>query len=290
MSITLTTIPEQTADWPKWLDRQLMEFRLSDLVDELNLINPLDNRSPLSLDKVITDSQRDQVLQSGTAALSLEQLQILLGHPETLLDLQELVLEFGGDYWNQFPPSSDIQNLSAAVFEKLNQSADSGQSPDVVRPGQVVSSSPRGRLTWILTTIAAVLLAVTVYQMQPMVPTGLSNPALLTANAESAQEWFDAVADAGQQWSTQDLSDTPKLLAAIQETSDACGRLIANPHPVLNGEERDWFVQKCQNWKTKLDDTHAALLAGNLNYDDARQQANGIMTRLVDVLKAGPNA
>jgi len=292
MSITLTTIPEQAADWPKWLDQQLMELRLSDLVDELNLINPPDNRSAVSLDQVITDSQREQVLQSGTAALSLEQFRVLLGHPETLLDLQEQVLEFGGDYWNQFPPSTEVQHLSTAVFDKLNLPPNEAQplesSPSVAAPVDSNPSTRRSRLTWIVATIAAALLAVTVYQLQPGPANGLGNPALLTANAESAQEWFDAVAEAGQEWSTQDLQNSSELLTAIQETSEACGQLIANPNPVLNPAERAWFVQKCQNWKTKLDDTYAALSSGDLSYADAKTQADGIMTKLVDVLKAGP--
>ena len=34
--MTLTTIPEKTVDWPAWLDGQMVDRRLGDLIDELS--------------------------------------------------------------------------------------------------------------------------------------------------------------------------------------------------------------------------------------------------------------
>ena len=83
--------------------------------------------------------------------------------------------------------------------------------------------------------------------------------------------------------------DEDKLLSSIGDVSDACQVLIDNPHAILTDSERSWFVQKCQNWKTKLDVTATDLRSGALSFEDARTQADGIMAKLVDVLNAGPS-
>lgn len=303
MSITLLTIPESSADWPAWLDRQLMEFRLLDLIEELQLLksepnsepNAAANQTPVTLANVVDTDQQARVLESGTSVLSVPQFQLLFGHPLLLLELQERILEAGGEYWNRFGLSPELQAMSDRILKKLDLSADT-QSSDfgsAAQSGPASSAGPRGnrrKLMWLASSLAAVLLMISFLQRTPELaePTGLSNPALLAADVQTAQQWFDLVADAGKMWQTEPHQNSEQLLQALSETSEACGRLIANPHPILDAAESAWFVTKCQNWKTKLDDTYAALTTGDLSFLEAKTQADGIMNKLVTVLQAGP--
>jgi len=290
MTITLTTIPDTTADWPNWLDRQLVGARLGDLVEELRVSGAAPESKSATLDQILTANQQQNVLTSGTSVFSTEQFRCLFGNPDALLQLQERVLEADREFWRSVPRADAVAFQSNRVFGSLNlQSTDSNQlATDTT--DSTPTRSGHG-MFWLVSTVAAALLAVTIWQNQANVGehNGLANPALASMEVESAQQWFDAVADAGAEWEQHDELDKDELLASIKDVSDACQKLIDNPNSVLEDAERKWFVQKCQNWKTKLDDTYADLQSDSLSLEDARTQADGIMTKLVNVLKAGPS-
>lgn len=311
MSIILLTIPETSADWPEWLDQQLMGSTLVHLIDELQLLSSTvapkasdsaadqnqteATTSEVTLADIADAEQLNQVLESGTSAFTINQFQLLFGHPELLLDLQQRILESGGEFWRRFELPTEMQAMSGRILQKLDlrESPRSSNARPASPGGAASTAGPQGdrrKLMWLASSLVAVLLLIGMLQLMPEVaqPAGLSNPALFTAEVQSAQEWFDLVAAAGQTWQTEQHLDAEQLLQALSETSEACDRLIANPHPVLNSAQQTWFVTKCQNWKTKLDETHAALSAGELSFQEAKAQADGIMSKLVTVLQAGP--
>ena len=288
MTLTLTTIPEKTVDWPAWLDGQLVDRRLGDLIDELSQIADVAEHDSVQLAAIVTPEQLHGVCQFGTAVLSVQQSCCLFGNPAALLQLQELILKNGSEYWDDLARSHDLQLQSNRIFAGLPLQPSPNRLPaDAAEP-----QTRRGRLPWIVSAVGVALLAVTLWQNQPAGDAhwGLGNPALLSSTAKSADDWFRAVATAGKEWQGRDLSDKDKLLSSIKDVSDACQKLIDNPNSGLTDVERTWFVQKGQNWKGKLDSTSADLQAGKLTLDAARTQASGIMTKLVDVLNTGPSA
>jgi hypothetical protein len=139
MSIILTTIPESSADWPAWLDRQLMQFRLVDLIEELQLLSSTPNTETMSgtsanasqtevavaeltLADIADAEQMNQVLESGTSAFSVTQFQLLFGHPELLLELQQWILESGSEFWQRFESSPEMQAMSDRILQRLKLS------------------------------------------------------------------------------------------------------------------------------------------------------------------------
>ncbi|MGD9855667.1 MAG: hypothetical protein AB7U20_12040 [Planctomycetaceae bacterium] len=73
----------------------------------------------------------------------------------------------------------------------------------------------------------------------------------LTTLAHSADEWFNKRPKAGD--------DVAKR---IQDFSHGCQMLIEAPHTPLTPEDREWLVERCKAWQSKLDSHLAALNAG----------------------------
>lgn len=286
MTLTVITIPDNTADWPGWLDAQLVGCSLMDLVDELRLVTDSEPAEPLLA--IVTPQQLLEVLGSGTSVFSIEQFRCLFGNPAGLLQLQEQILENGSAYWDRLGRSEKSVLQSNRVFEAVMQRA-----PSTMPSANTSASFSQRRRGWFLgaTAVAVALLAVMLWQSDPGSDAtwGLSDPALLSSNAETAEDWFRAVAVAGEQWSGRDLSDQKQLLSSISDVSIACQQLIDNPSRVLSPAEKSWFVMKCQNWKTKLDVTAADIQDGKLTLEAGRSQSTAIMAKLVAVLKAGPS-
>ncbi|MCA9082036.1 MAG: hypothetical protein KDA58_15850, partial [Planctomycetaceae bacterium] len=160
MSLVLSTIPEQPADWPEWLEQELVGQRLAELIAELQTIHGATAEAPLSLSQICGDQLAD-VAERGLQVLSPQQMQQLLKSPAALLELQEHVLIEGGAYWltKSQQQQADWQQHDAweAVAAQVSQAGRGGNA----------GTSRRSTLMVLAGLAAALVLGLTVWLSQP---------------------------------------------------------------------------------------------------------------------------
>lgn len=289
-------IPEQADALAGWLERQLVGLDLAELVAELEAIHPA--AAPLPLDDVL-GGQRDEVLRRGLGALPAAALRQLLRQPRLLLQLQELVLEYGGPYWGEVDAGGELE-LAMHRGEQRLMTAVREQRPaappaPVVRPAEAVTAWYRRPSVVSLATAAAVLLAVGGYWFWqgrtsqttgpgPVAekPWGWNKPDALPKD-KPAPEYLNALAEAGREWFKQQPDDAPGVAKRIGEFRQGCSRLILAPHQPLGDEDRKWLVERCRVWAKKLDYQLVALEQGE-DPVQVRTEVDRIVNTLVDAL------
>lgn len=105
--LVLSAFPALRTDLGHWLERQLVGGRLGDLIAELAAVHFATARLKVYLPPLLRGHRKAAVLNAGFAGLSERRHIALLRHPRLLLDLQELVLAFGGKYWDSVRPGDD---------------------------------------------------------------------------------------------------------------------------------------------------------------------------------------
>ncbi|MEO2018062.1 MAG: hypothetical protein ABGZ53_27230 [Fuerstiella sp.] len=292
MTVHVLTIPDDHSQWADWLEQQLVGLHLHELVDELQVVREADSEATESnsLQLVLSTEQLRAVAESGLSRLGVTKVQQILQHPDCLLELQEHLLVNGGKYWNSIERSDDLLSAVERVryrTEASIQAAESGEK-SVSAPTSATATGRR-QIGWLLSTAAVLFVGVMVWQQQPS-PSGrvLGLAGLLANNVTSSAEYLNRIADAGEAWFGQTPRDSSDLIVLLREVSQDCQILIDADHQALTSSEREWFVTKCRNWKTKFDETLANLESGQLTFDEARSQADTVMMKLVTVLREGP--
>ncbi len=294
MTVRIITIPDDQTQWPGWLEQQLVGSHLRDLIEELRIVNGLDSsfHANTPLGEILTEKQLADIAASGIAAVGVPIVSELMSNPDALLDLQEYVLINGGSYWQNVPVDSQLKSLIERVRTKLA----AGRGSDELSNRQTSvdgkpSTTKRYSLAWVASVAAMLLIGVFVWRMQPH-SSGhiLGTPGLVTNNTVSSAEYLQRIANAGENWFQEDRSETPNLMALLEDTSHDCQILINARHDALTPEERDWFVTKCRKWKGEFDATLASLKSGTITVETARSQSDLTMTKLVAALRSGPTA
>lgn len=263
---------------------------------------------------ILDEQQLSKVLNQGLRELSFVQIQSFLSSPTALLELQEAILLGDGGYWDKFMQANataDDQRALSQVWQQISSTlsqpeeasadtqtgtiaaATATPATDVVSPAASAQQTKSRGLRWqsaVAVISAAVLLAMAFWPEVGQQPSGriLGSPGLLVADMPSSQAYFQRLAAAGNKWFDVQIQDSEQLTQLLQEVSHDCQILIDAEHPQLAAEERDWFVQKCQNWKNKLDEVRVALTSQQMSFSAAEEQADAIMLKLVNVLNAGP--
>ena len=297
MTIRLLTIPDDPAQWSTWLEQQLVNVYLNELVEELQLNPRPGQSSELPLSQIVDDDQLSEVVHKGLTVLRLEQIQELLANPASLLELQENVVQADERYWNSLPATGQAQDAVDRVRGRLTDIPKQDPNRIVKEAPAIGSQKDIGKarslraLAWIVTAAAVLVFGVFFWPD----PSGLSGrilgtPGLVANDVSSSAEYFERLADAGNQWFDETPRNRNDLVVLLREVSSDCEILINAPHEALTNDERAWFVEKCENWKQKIDQTLAALEAGDMDFDSAQRESDKIMLKLVNVLKAGPNA
>ncbi|MBL8819711.1 MAG: hypothetical protein JNL58_27040 [Planctomyces sp.] len=286
MTIFITTIPDDPKEWATWLEQHLVGLRLRDVIDELRLL-PGSASTPLN--GLLDQKQLLQVRQRGLSALSVNQVRALLGSPESLLELQDDVLLRGSDYWASLPPSAEVQHAADRVRKRLGKSPIAKERAAVPAAKPDIKHRSRG-LSIALTSVAALLLiGLLTWQIQPRGSGSiLGQPGLLANDVSSSAEYLNRIANAGSEWFNQNPRDSAELVTLLENVSNDCQILIDAEHKALTPKDRDWFIEKCENWKNKFDTTLASLQSGQLTFDAAKAEADKTMMKLVNVLREGP--
>lgn len=118
----------------------------------------------------------------------------------------------------------------------------------------------------------------------------LGQPGLLANDVSSSSEYLNRIANAGSEWFDQHPRDSAELITLLENVSRDCQILIDADHQRLTPEERNWFVEKCENWKNEFDTTLASLQSGQLTFEAAKAEADKTMTKLVNVVREGAPA
>ncbi|MBM83384.1 MAG: hypothetical protein CMJ78_22730 [Planctomycetaceae bacterium] len=72
-------------------------------------------------------------------------------------------------------------------------------------------------------------------------------------------EYLNRIADGGEQWFNKRPKDRVELSQRIREFSLGCGRLIEARHSCLSEADRNWLLDRCLAWSTKLTEEQARL-------------------------------
>lgn len=178
MKLHTLEIPDDPILLAEWLEGHLMGLQLGPLVTELEVLGGTDKETTHSL-HAIPDEQLSIVLQLGLRSLAREQLRQLLRQPRSLLELQRLVLEEGGTYWDTVPRSSKQEQNSRQTWRHVERTLAASASPGQTVPSSAHRAWYLAGVGWLAATAAAIALCVFVdqaHQLQSRV--GLQNAAI----------------------------------------------------------------------------------------------------------------
>jgi len=254
MRLIALEIPDDQARLPGWLEEQLLGLDLAALVAELQAAHAPARGAGTPLGDVLGQN-RGAVLEKGLSALPPARLRLLLRQPRLLLDLQELIVVEGGEYWRKTTREDrESRQLVDRGWSRLDAFLRSGGA-DLDTGRAAASTSPWYRRSWVvsLATAAAVLAGVFVYERsRPPAGWGWSRPGALRQDL-SPRAYLNLLANEADEWFTK-RPEQPALLARrISELRQGCSALILAEHQPLSSEDRQWLVKTCREWATELD-------------------------------------
>jgi hypothetical protein len=307
-------LPDERSEWPVWLEQQLMGFNLPKLCKQLVTLG---GKHPpqLTLSELL-GNQCDAVLQQGLrGSVPDNQIQLLIQNPALLLELQDIILEEGGDYWTQVRPTPAVsQSLetvrgkvlsqirsntepSSAVDQALNpglsDATERGSAPDLRRAESFENNKKReGSWYWIgalLATAAAVLVIV----MNPFQPPRDQGEFFAAAELRTPAGTVDAtlsrIADRIEKdWNQKPVTDNASLLNRLITFRDSCdhlidGRLDAALQGLPDAKLTD-LKERCKKWKGQAE-TMIADLQGESPSENLKEKADELMGRLQKILR-----
>jgi hypothetical protein len=83
---------------------------------------------------------------------------------------------------------------------------------------------------------------------------GWAKPAGIPRETQKPAEYLNALASTSEEWFHKRPDDAAGVAKRINEFRAGCSQLIFSPHASLAQADRDWLVEKCRAWATKLDD------------------------------------
>lgn len=287
MNLVCLDIPDDPADWPNWLERQLVGLDLGDLVVQLEMFVDRPAEPKPKLDDVCGPAM-DDVLRSGLSPLSDEQIRTLLKHPRLLLELQQRVLIEGGEYWSSVPITEEHQRRVADGKGQILARIEAELPHEVPPQPSSSSGSSRGRIALLpLVAIAAMLLiAVSLWLSRPAGPTwGFDRGGLLTADIPP-DEYLQALAEAAGDWFNKRPETQADLAQRLREFSHGCETLINAPHPQLSPDDREWLIDRCRAWQEKIENHLAELETGVKQLRQVRDEADATVEQLMEALQS----
>jgi hypothetical protein len=292
MSLVVMTLPDEPAELPAWLERQLTGLDLARLIAELTAVHGPGAAGP-ALEEVL-GPHLPAVMSRGLSALPQPLLRTLLTRPALLYPLQELVLAEGGPYWDALLQDND----------QLGEMAERGRRSLMAMPpagaGAVVPSTdkpPRARPTWYarpwvvsLATAALVLLAVGAWRwwqgpQQPAVAQGWGwdRPGALPQDV-TAEAYLNALARSAEEWFNKRPETAPELARRILELRQGCSNLLLAEHSPLKEADRRWLRERCRKWAAKFDAALVRLEEGK-DVLAVRQEVDETVERLARALR-----
>lgn len=295
-------IPADRADQVNWLESELLGTELHALVAELQAVHG-DATRPVAL----SDETLAKVRERGLGMLTNAQFSELLRQPTQLLELQQDVLEHGGQYWSRVAPPSDL-----AIKDRLHkaQPVVSDIQSQYTRP-----STWQSHAAWALVASIATAAAVLLIVRPNNTSVTAKNPSTVVATTETAPitdsgpAWGFAKFATGIQTSEQDLQPPLDRAAYLRELAKAaeawtnkrpvtqetlarrigefrmgCSAILLATHGPLPESDRKWLRTRCQSWATALDRHLAAVEAGG-QVDVIRAEVDATVVKIAAALQ-----
>lgn len=310
MSLRVLQIPDAIANWPAWLESELVGIQLYDLVQELELLSRTEPKTN-SLDESLGDS-RQAVLEKGLSSLNTNQLRTLLRNPQQLVELQELVFVEGGDYWQSVPRSDSLQTIVNqqwhALASELSASLESKQQ--TIEPPLIVGASePKepvvrlanesnvdgrpnadstvfGRRTVVwpaLAALAACLLLATIPFFRSSESGQFFAHASIQKSSLVGKEYLELLTDTIRtDWNNQPI-EPGGVRDQLIAMRDSCDVLLDSDLRQLRPEVAAELKTRCGKWRTKFNDALDQLASG-VDPHSVQTEANQTIEKLLEVL------
>lgn len=282
MNFTSLDIPDDDDALAAWLERQLVGLELGNVVAGLRAFADRSLTQRTLADWLGQDHAH--VLSRGLTALPRERLRELFQSPRLLLELQELVLSQGGDYWRTVPRDAAHERLVGESWKSIATKVEPAATASVAQPER----TPHSRRAWLLSSAAALLVgAFAGWQVitRRVTPPdwGFDQSGLLTADIPPA-EYLQRLANAASQWFNRRPEDAADLRQRIQEFRHGCDTLQAASHPQLAAADREWLLERCRVWAGKLDG-HLRDLNSGKDVSTVRSEADDTINKLMAALR-----
>lgn len=300
------SLPNERTEWAVWLEQQLIGTELKKTIEQLVVLGG-NNPAAISLEDWLGDD-RSIVLERGLQEdFSQSRIESLVRNPTLLLELQELVLLEGGEYWLRVPMSRLQQDNADSVIKKMvsqiaqgllpvtvqtntrsNQDLISKQAGNsdkqIVRATATAEKGNRARW-WISAYIVAAAAAITLFVFNPFalfqedrffaaleLQSAVATPQLaLERMAQRVQDdWVDGL---------QDPKALKQQLVSFRNSCDYLidGSLVKSLDGLPNETISD-VRQRCSNWKKKSSELIAAIDSGKAVVDIQRDADKMIET------------
>jgi hypothetical protein len=287
-------MPDEVSELAVWLERQLVGAELGALVAQLEAVQGERGRE-VSLPEIV-GSELGTVLASGLSRLPAPLLGRLLAQPQTLLELQEMVLSAGGAYWDRVTPtrSEVLTEVVGRGHRTIKEAVLRDPLPEVFarQPDPSTRRVGWNRRQWgmLLAAAASVVAAFVVFDRvratreSAAAGWGWSRPGALALEGPRSA-YLAQLADLAADWFKKRPDDARSLARRIAEFRQGCSTLILADHKPLPETDRAWLVGKCRDWAAKLDEHLRAVEAGQ-DVGKVRDLADQTIRKLIDALVA----
>jgi hypothetical protein len=296
MKPIILQMPDSFPDRRAWLERQMVGLELGDLVAELAAIHssrPSESLPTPTLQSAFAD-QLPELLSQGLSILTEKKFGLLLRHPDLMMELQAVVLEQGGRYWDAIPRADEfgrgILAERAALSELLTNQPIATPLQDLdridLRPAnQAKVSLTRWSRSKLLAVAVVLMIGMTVWISRPSGSTwGFDRSGILTANVTS-EEYLNSLANAAGDWFNKRPEESQAVATRLREFIHGCETLIDAPHSQLMPQDRAWLVERCRVWKSALETQLADLEANRSSALDVRTAGDETILKLQNALR-----
>jgi hypothetical protein len=291
------TAPDQEEQQAAWLESELSGPQLPRLVIELAALAGVEPRTATSeqVDQWL-DERRTAVLSEGLAGLAPESVRQLLGSPEFLLPLQQLLLIEGGAYWQaKFAAGADDDSRRQQQLRLLKiqqtleaESVRPAASPHTDQLSTVEPSAISPRRGLVLLLLAASILLVVGGSWLLRSPTGPPwgwTAAEMTAMADlPADQYLERLATGGGKWFAKRPDTKAGLAKRIREMRAGCDLVIDTNRQAAPTPTRQWLIERCLAWREKFDEQLLALENG-AEVGEVRDRMDALVNKLVNALR-----
>ena len=277
MKLYSLEIPAEHEERVAWLEGHLCGRDLLPLVAELETVHQKNSGEPLALSRQCLSD----VMRRGLTALKREQLDAFIQHPRQLLQLQELILQQGGEFW-----ISRLQQIELPPLPQLNSS-------DEIRPASIESSRETGTrrrhgVRGLLIAVALVICAglALFFRAQPWetsVAWGWNRTAVLDVDLNGGP-YLTHLARAADEWFATEPQDAEHLSQRISELLEGCSVLQKAAHRQLANADRDWLYDKCKKWEQAIA-VHQVELAAGEEFGVVKRNVDQIVENLSKALR-----
>jgi hypothetical protein len=279
MSLIIATFPDDPAELPSWLEKQLIGLDLGRLVAELRALHG--SEPGPSLTEIL--GAEAAVLDHGLRSLSQGRIALLLRHPDRLLELQEWILTQASLYWESVPRQAPLHEFVGALRDKLGIAT--AQSNELAQPAR---PSRRRRWRQAVALAAACLLAGfwLGHQIQSRrgADWGWAKPGGV-GSKQDARTHLINLADRADEWFNRRPEDAAGVALRISEFRAGCTALLFADHAPLSESQRKDLTARCRNWAAKFDDFLRQLEAGN-DPPAVRAEADETVHKLTKFLRS----